>query len=359
MSFRPRLSKDEYEAVKQYRAIRDASDAQGVNPKDVKHGWLKKDGASLFFTNKEYVEPDFNPDLIDWERIIKPIKIPTYAKISSDNDGLFDRLVYSDTHVGMNPNPKGNSLYGGKWDQVELIDRCNKIIEHVVLNQNSNLLIIDDLGDFMDGWDGKTARKGHDLPQNMTNQEAFDNGLQFKVQMVQELSRYYKEIKCHNICLDNHSADFGYVVNSAFKQLFDFNEREDIEIINFRKFINHYSIDNYTFLISHGKDDENLKFGLKPNLDPKGEKVINNYIDEHYLYQKDTILEFSKGDSHQFLLDYSTAERFNYFNYPALSPSSNWVQTNFQKGISGFVFFNYVCGEYPCLSPHLYDWKYN
>jgi hypothetical protein len=39
------------------------------------------------------------------------------------------------------------------------------------------------------------------------------------------------------------------------------------------------------------------------------------------------------------LFDYSSSDEFDYFNFPAFSPSSEWVQTNFKKGRSGFVFF--------------------
>jgi hypothetical protein len=39
------------------------------------------------------------------------------------------------------------------------------------------------------------------------------------------------------------------------------------------------------------------------------------------------------------LFDYCSSDEFDYFNYPAFSDSSEWVQTNFKKGRSGFVFF--------------------
>ena len=95
------------------------------------------------------------------------------------------------------------------------------------------------------------------------------------------------------------------------------------------------------FIITHGKDSKHLKFGFKPHLDGKQVEKIDNYIDTHYLLEKDVRIEFSKGDSHQLLFDHSTSDRFEYFNYMALSPSSNWIQTNFKKGKSGFTFFNY------------------
>ena len=48
----------------------------------------------------------------------------------------------------------------------------------------------------------------------------------------------------------------------------------------------------------------------------------------------------TKGDSHVGLFDYTTSNDFEYFNYPAFSPPSNWVKTNFKNSKSGFVFFN-------------------
>ena len=32
-----------------------------------------------------------------------------------------------------------------------------------------------------------------------------------------------------------------------------------------------------------------------------------------------------------------TSDDFFYFNYPALSPSSNWIKNNFKLGRRGFV----------------------
>ena len=66
-------------------------------------------------------------------------------------------------------------------------------------------------------------------------------------------------------------------------------------------------------------------------------------------------IEFSKGDSHQYIFDSSSSDRFDYFNYPAFSPSSSWVQTNFKKGKSGFVFFNY--NETRVINDYLFEWK--
>ncbi len=338
---RPRLSDDEFKLIQEYRGIVDSSEEMQLNHQDVKHGWLKSDKASLFFKNPNFDIADFDPDSIDWETIfkdVKPIKLTRGEKRT--DEGLFDRLVITDVHVGMNPNSDGYSQYGGKWDETELNKRGKKIINTAIDEANANTLIIDDLGDLLDGWGAQTVRRQHPLPQNMDDQKAFDVALAFKINLVSTLAQYYDKVIVNNICNDNHSGAFGYVVNSAFKVAIELM-CDNVEVTNHRKFMNHYSIGKNTFIICHGKDMENLKFGFMPHLDKKQMEKIDNYIDANFLLQPGVRIEFSKGDSHQLLLDSCSSDRFDYFNYMALSPASGWIQTNYKKGKSGFTFFNY------------------
>ena len=211
--------------------------------------------------------------------------------------------------------------------------------DFVIKNKSGDTLIIDELGDFMDGWDGETTRKGHKLPQNMTNEQAFDTGLKAKLLLIGLLNESYKYIYCNNICEDNHAGSFGYVVNSAFKQVVD-HKFTNVDVVNHQRFINHYIVGNHGFVITHGKDSRNLKFGFKPVLDPRTSEKISQYIRHNTDLRYVENIEFSKGDSHQCLFDMCTSDEFDYFNYPAFSPSSEWVQTNFKKGRSGFVMQN-------------------
>lgn len=354
---RMRLRGDEVEIIQNYRAIKEHSIENGLDEKDVKHGWIKSKTASLFFTNPKHEIPEFDPEKINWDFILKNIPKIEDEKPGLEYNGIFDRAVYSDTHIAMNPNPDGFSLYGGKWDESELMDRLGKMISHIVYHQNSNTLCVDDLGDLMDGWGGHTVRKGHELPQNMDEQKAFDVALNFKYQMFVELLNHYDEVVFNNICMDNHSGAFGYVVNSAFKKVVEATGTKRANVINHRRFINHYRIKDNIFIITHGKDDKNLKFGFKPKLDQVGVEKIDDYINTNYLLERGVKIEFSKGDSHQFLFDWSTSDKFNYFNFPAFSPSSNWIQTNYKKGKSGMVFFNYRKNDDYSIKPLFFEWK--
>ena len=122
---------------------------------------------------------------INFEKIVKKHIKPIDKEIKKvKSKYLFDRLVYTDVHIGMETNENGFSLYGGKWDEKEIKKRLKAILSHTLDNKKSNVLVIDDLGDFMDGWDGETVRKGHRLPQNMDNEKAFDLGVYFKVYLI-------------------------------------------------------------------------------------------------------------------------------------------------------------------------------
>lgn len=260
---------------------------------------------------------------------------PRVEKIKPPRTKVTDRLIWTDVHVAMDSSRKGLAQYATDWDECELKRRVSHMVSVCIAEKKSDVLIVDDLGDFMDGWDGETVRKGHKLPQNMTNEEAFDVGLSVKVMMANELSRHWKHITFNNVCEDNHSGSFGYVVNSAFKHICDI-KMSNVEVVNHQKFMSHYMVGRHAIVITHGKDARNLKFGFKPQIDSKQIEKIDQFLKNEGIYKKADFIEFGKGDSHQCLLDMCSSDYFDYFNYPAFCPSSEWIQTNFKKGRSGF-----------------------
>ena len=327
----------------QHEGIYNATNELDVPNTSVKHMWLKTKQSSIFVKNPEYIEPQTEVELekeIDFTNIfkdlVKPIKLP---KISSKLDlSIFDRLVYTDVHIGMEVNQNGYSLYDGAWNEAEVEKRLEIMVSQTLINKQSDTLIIHELGDFMDGYDAVTTRGGHSLPQNMDNQKAFDVGLAFKIRLIDALAPHYNSIKCINICNDNHAGSFGYIVNSAFKAYIEL-KYENVKVVNQRKFIDHYIVENRCFILTHGKDDKNMKFGFKPHLDAVQIEKIKNYIDEYKLHNY--TIEFSKGDSHQLLLDFTSSSAFEYQNFGAFSPPSDWVKTNFKNTNSSFIVFNY------------------
>ena len=293
----------------------------------------------VFKENKEQIEDLLNISFIEEiaKKHIKAVDIKKPETIYGD--GKVDRIVYTDVHIGMSTNKGGTALYATLWNKEQLMRRMVEMCEYTISRQTSGTLHIDELGDLLDGWDGYTTRGGHKLPQNMNNKEAFDAAIDFKVKMIDYLVPYYPDIICNNICNDNHAGDFGYIANQTFKHIIETKYPKRVKVTNHSKFINHYSIGRHGIVITHGKDDKSLKFGFKPHLDPKQIEKIDQYLKQYGVYKYDFI-ELGKGDSHQLLLDYSTSDDFDYFNFHAFSPSSEWVQTNFKKGRSGFTHIN-------------------
>ena len=268
------------------------------------------------------------------EKYIKPITQKQVEKHNGTKD--FDSLTITDVHIGMDTDVDNNTMYTKEWNKEELLKSAEIVIEQTLEEQESSVLYVDELGDLLDGFNAQTTRGGHSLPQNMTNEECFDAALEFKLKILYGLVNNYQEIHFNNICNDNHSGAFGYFVNEAFKQIAEL-QFTNVTVTNHRKFINHYFVNDICFLISHGKDDKSLKFGFKPQLDFKGTEKIDQYCKQNKIYKNSDLVIFKKGDSHQALFDMCTSDDFYYYNYPALSPSSNWIKNNFKLGRRGFV----------------------
>jgi hypothetical protein len=281
------------------------------------------------------IDEDFLLNLIN--KWVEPVEVP---KITNGDYNWVDRLVYTDVHIGMDVNAKdGNPLYDGKWDADEVYERVSAMADTAVSLQKGDTLYIDDLGDLMDGLGGMTVRKQHQLPQNMTDAESFDTAVSMKLKLIELLLPYYGKIVCNSITNDNHSGIFSYMVNAAVKGIVEAKYPTRVTYNINRRFMEHYKVGHHTIILCHGKDGEALKFGFKPFLDSKQAEKIDQYCKEHRLYDGRRI-EFSKGDSHQAVFDYTTSNDFDYCSYPALSPASNWVKTNFKNSKSGFVFYN-------------------
>lgn len=295
---------------------------------------------NIVFKDKK-VDIDIESSEIDFDSIIsKHINRLEIEKVPQKTYNDFDMLTYTDVHIGMDTDSRDNSMYATLWNGEQVLLSCDEMVTSVLEERSSDTLIVDELGDLLDGYNGETTRGGHHLPQNMTNEEVFDCALEFKMRILDRLIPFYKTIKFNNICNDNHAGSFGYFVNSAFKNLAE-QKYNNVEVNNYRKFINHYFINDVCFVITHGKDDATLKFGFKPQLDSKQIEKVDQYLKNNDIYSKSKLIVFKKGDSHQALFNMSGSDDFFYYNYPALSPSSQWVQNNFKRGRRGFVIEKY------------------
>ena len=295
----------------------------------------------VFKENISEIVQDFDFESII-QQYIKPVSVLKAPPIKKGKD--FDTLTYTDVHVGMDTDKYGQSMYAVPWNREEIMKHVKIMVDTTIAEKESNTLVVDELGDLLDGFDGQTTRGGHALPQNMTNEEAFDCALELKMYIADRLIPQYESVQFNNICNDNHAGSFGYFVNSSFKQICA-EKYPGVIVNNHRQFMNYYYVKGVCNVITHGKDDKSLKFGFKPFLEPKGIEKIDQYCKQNDLYKGGEQIIFKKGDSHQALFDMCTSDDFYYFNYPALSPSSQWVQTNFKAGRRGFFNESYKDGK--------------
>lgn len=266
-------------------------------------------------------------------------EVQDFPKI--DGDELISRLVISDVHIGMGYPSVQESTYEAKWDEDEINKRLCRMIAYVRLNKReSNTVIVDDLGDFMDNYNGYTTRGGHQVPQGMSTMDAFDLALSFKIKLAVELKDEFDCVVFNNVCNDNHGGVLSYLVNSAFQR----SSSNSVIVNNHRKFMSHYNVGRHSFILCHGKDSKYMKYPMKPHPDKNDLGRVEEYMRMNGIGH-DRFVEFSKGDSHLGVFDFSSSDTFDYISYPAFSPSSDWVVHNYKVGQSGFVFQQFHLDE--------------
>lgn len=282
----------------------------------------KSQDKAIFRLNKEIVEQSIK------ELNLKPLDV---VKIKPSSNKVL-KVTYTDAHVGLNIT---ENLYGLRnWNEDELFKSLKRIVQVVKSKFNSHSkIVVADYGDFMDGLDGQTTRKGHLLDQNMSNEEAFKVGTRFKIELAKELAQFGVPLEFYSVTNDNHSGSFSEIVNYHVQQVLSYILPE-VKYIYFKDFISHYFINDWCFICTHGKDSKHMKFGFNTKPDDKSKTHINAYIDKHNLHNYRIVFEM--GDKHQLIRD-NSQYKFEYNVYFALSPASDWVQTNFGKGVRGFA----------------------
>jgi len=249
------------------------------------------------------------------------------------------KITLSDIHIGLEPNPDGNSIYQYEYNSnifnANLDHVYSSVLKEHITNGKFDLLIIDDLGDGLDAYDGMTTRKGHTLDQNMNNVEAFRVYVEGKLRLIENLiaADVANKILIRNVSDDNHSGDFGHVANLAIQMILQRSYSDThVEFYILRKFIEHFKYGDHTFILTHGKDKKNMFKGFPLDLDHKTTNFLNEYINRQGITTK--YIHVEKGDLHQ--ISYKRTSRFDYRNFMSFAPPSAYVQNNFGASYSGY-----------------------
>lgn len=300
--------------------------------------WVKtKDESKLFVKKKSAVdsdELDFKKEFIDFVHNYNNTESTgiNLKELKSTDNVL---LVYmSDKHIGA--ETKEGSLFKNEWNKEEFANRMGLLAKEIIrLNElyHFEKIILFDLGDSIDGQDGMTTRKGHSLPQNMSNREVYNVFMNVHLDFFYTLSGY---VDCPLAFItageSNHGGDMEYICFKSLEAVLNL-KFPLVETFIGDKFVEHYEIGEHCFIVCHGKDVEDMKFPLPKNLNEKTELYFKKYIDAHSIKSK--YIHVVKGDLHLSNSEYG--EFFRYKNVLSMYGSSKWVQTNFMvntKGVS-------------------------
>jgi len=321
-----------------HAALEQECEVTGLPAERVSHYWWKTKDASIFVKCEPNEESDILKQIetIITERLTTRITIPT---ISTETCQKALKVTISDAHVGLDPNPNGYGIYNYKYNADIFFQNLDSVYNSVMAKYNQfgkfDTLFIDDLGDGLDGWNGLTTRGGHDLPQNMSNVDAFKTFVMGKLNLIERLiaANVSDNIECRNVSNDNHSGDFARIANETIKMILDRiygSGQIGFKILN--KFVEHFFYGDHCFILTHGKDEKQRVKNLSLDLTPAIVEFFRSYIDYHGINSK--FIHVDKGDLHQ--LGYKRCNKFDYRNYMSFAPPSFHSSHNYNGSYSGY-----------------------
>lgn len=287
---------------------------------EVKQKWVKGPEGSQLMVKKEPSPIDFMDSFKNCCSQIKPYTVKVYPTI--DNTLL---IYLADKHIGASVE---DSMYDNTYNPQVFEQRMQQVLSEVSklisIYGKFNGVHLFDLGDSVDGFNNQTTRGGHILKQNLSNKEQFETYLQVHQRFLKSLVELVGNVTHHIITMDNHSGDFGYICASALKTWTDVALPQVTTKI-YSNLLNHFILGNHAFIITHGKDDEDMKNGLPLYLNDKTKSFIQDYIDYHQL--NSYFISVIKGDLHNAASELNT--KFRYKNVPSLFGGSKWIANNF------------------------------
>lgn len=314
-----------------------------------KHLWKElqdengKKIGNAFIKNPLYKEDAVTEESIQTaiENVLKRFehKKNTFKPSNSKSNKKALKVTLSDDHVGLEPNPSGNALFNYEYSGDIYKNSYKKVFNSVLKEFNTHgkfdLLLLDNLGDEQDGWNGLTTRGGHKLEQNMTNAEVFEVCIDTKVAFINSLVKenVTDKIILRKVSNDNHSGDFGQTINIAVKKIINLLYTEDVvKVETLTRFMEHRTYGEHCFILTHGKDTKQMFKGLPLQLNDKTINFVNDYINFYNIKSK--FIHLEKGDLHQ--IGYNKCSTFDYRNFMSFAPPSSWVQHNFGTSYSGY-----------------------
>jgi hypothetical protein len=251
-----------------------------------------------------------------------------YTPQASSRIGMFH---LADLHVGAKVGP--DSLYKNEYN-VDIIKHRLDGLAIEIINGNYENVIINLMGDMLDGMDEQTSRRGKYLPQNMNNYEQIENFLALMERFFVKLKGYYdpKKISVFSVKNGNHTGATEY---ATMKALFSKLQNEHkIHCTLEKEFFSHYKIGVHQFVICHGKDEQYMKRGLPMNLDDKTKTFIYDWLEDKGITGRN--IHIIKGDLHADNIN--TSYKLDYRNVLSLFGSSDYGMMNYSRNDYGVSY---------------------
>lgn len=245
-------------------------------------------------------------------------------------------LPISDIHIGA---IGGSLMVENKYNAEIVKERFNKVFQSLLNDFNIygafDRIVIIDLGDSVDGHNGKTTRGGHDLDQNMNSREQFDtyfDGFKTLFDSIHAcgLANYVDFIGMAN---DNHGGTASYTAQRGL-EIYLNAKYPKMKTLVTNDFITYFDYGKHTYMLTHGKDEKHMKHGLPLIMDIKTELYLQRFIDAKKL--KGDFIHLVKGDLHQ--LSDQQGYKIRYKSTLSFFGGTEWIHTNFGPNRPGVSY---------------------
>jgi hypothetical protein len=245
-------------------------------------------------------------------------------------------LYLADMHIGA--RCESYSLYPNPYDKKEIKRRLDVLYNLVKSMGHLDKLVINLLGDSLDGMDQQTARRDHIMPQDMDNMEQLETFIELTLSFILNCRNLANKVEVYSVKCGNHGGTWEYTANLALKNIVE-KTAPEIQFTLFKEFIGAYSVNNHTILCCHGKDESFMKKPMPLNLDEKTKIMIQEWLVNNQLAGQEN-LHFVKGDLHSNAL--SSCKMFDYRNVLSLFGASDYSAFNFSQNSYGVSYDLFV-----------------
>ena len=263
----------------------------------------------------------FDPS--ELKNIVAQASLSKIAKKTWKNNpkkGHTQVVSIGDIHIGMDST---DNVFGHKWHPQKALDRSLLLGKHIDDEAEKIFLIIG--GDLNDGQDGKTTRKGHQLPQNLDSRKQIETSVKFCLNCLDSIAAATDSpIEVAFISDSNHGGGvMDYAVGLVLQHICPHRYNGQVTFNLQEDFIATYKVGNLDFIISHGYDEKFMPRGL-PRFLGKDHVTFFERVIENRKLAKPVVWRY---DQHQYhVVEYP---KFTDLMTKAFSTPSSWVSLNF------------------------------